>query len=231
MDTTIIRIALCSVFILLIHRGGYFPPLVPCRRPGREYLEVAIIAVGLLIVPHVKFDLFWFSGWLSAYFIFGLFAPLVMELFVRRWKLSLIGFRKPTDKRVLAIVAGIFGLYAISRFVEPLVLGEGYQFELRGFVSISIIFPFLEEVLFRGQIQTRLESALGSVWSWILTGLFFGFYHYYVYYLVQGRALTVENMLGLVYLAVFGMLLGVVFAKTRSLLPSFLIHAINNFSL
>lgn len=231
MVTTIIRILLCVVFIWLIHRGSYSPPLAPSRRPVREYLEVAVIAAGLLIVRHVKFELFWLSGWLSAYLIFGLLAAPVLELVVRRRSLSLIGFRFPTNRRVLAIVAGIFGLYLASRLLEPLALGEAYQFEWRGFISTCLIFPFLEEVLFRGMIQTRLESALGAVRSWIVSGLMFGVYHLYLHYLVPGRAPTAEDLLGLVYMTAFGMLLGVVFAKTRSLLPSFLIHAVNNFSL
>jgi membrane protease YdiL (CAAX protease family) len=192
---------------------------------------VGILAVCLLIIPHIKFNLFWFSDWRSAYLVFGLCAPLVMELLVRRRNLSAIGFRRPENKRVLAIVAGIFTLYLVSRLVEPLALKRGYHFELRSVLSTAIIFPFLEEVLFRGLIQTRLESAVGAVRSWVLTGLFFGFYHYYLHYLVPGRAPTTEEVLGLVYLTALGMLLGAVFAKTRSLLPSFLIHAINNFSL
>jgi membrane protease YdiL (CAAX protease family) len=40
-----------------------------------------------------------------------------------------------------------------------------------------------------------------------------------------------EDLLGLVYVTGFGMLPGVVFAKTTSLLPSFFLHAVNNFSL
>ena len=110
------------------------------------------------------------------------------------------------------------------------MLGKGYQFELRDFISITIIFPFLEEVFFRGLIQTRLESALGAVRSWIVSGLLFGFFHFYLLYLVPGRAPDITEVLGLVYLTALGMLLGVVFAKTRSLLPSFIIHAVNNLS-
>lgn len=231
MITTIIRIALVSVFILLIHRGEYSPPPAASRRRGREYIEVGILTACLLTTPYIKFDLFWFSGWASTYFILGLSAPLVMELLVRRRNLSVIGFSIPVNRRVLAFVAGIFTLYLIGRLAEPLMLGQGYHFELRNFINISIIFPFLEEVFFRGLIQTRLESALGAVRSWILSGLLFGFFHLYRIYLVPGRAPDIVEALGLVYVTALGMLLGVVFAKTRSLLPSFFIHAVNNLSI
>jgi membrane protease YdiL (CAAX protease family) len=231
MAMDIIRIAICILFTIWIHQGKYSPPLAPSRKPSREFTEVAVLVGGLLIVPFFKFDLLWYSGWLSPYLLFGLIVPFVMEFLVCKRKLSLIGFRWPSNRRVLAIVAGLFALYLTSRLVEPIVTGERYHLELRGLLSNGILFPFLEEILFRGLIQTRLESALGAVRSWIATGIFFGFYHCYVNYLIAGRALTFEDVLELVYLAAFGMLLGVIFSKTRSLLPSFIIHAVNNFSL
>ena len=137
----------------------------------------------------------------------------------------------PTNKKVLFLISGILGLYVFSRLVVPLFVGAAYTFNWRDFVSNVIIFAFLEEVVFRGLIQTRLESALGAVWSWVLTGLFFGFYHYYVHYLVPGQVLTIANSFELLFLTAFGMMLGVIFAKTRSLIPSYLIHAVNNLSL
>ena len=231
MVATVVRIAVCSLFILLIHRGRYSPAPDPDGRARREYIEVALIAAGLLIVPHLRFDLVWYSGWLSAYLVFGVLAPLLMELLVRKRPLSVIGFQTPSNAKTLAMVGVIFVLVLASRLAAPLLSGRGLVLEWRGFISTAVVFPFLEEVLFRGLIQTRLESALGAVRSWVLTGLGFGAYHYYVHYFVLGQELTAEGMLGLVYLVAFGMLLGVVFAKTRSLLPPVLLHAINNVSL
>ena len=111
------------------------------------------------------------------------------------------------------------------------MLGAALTFNWQSFLSYAVVFPFVEEVIFRGMIQTRLEAALGSVRAWILSGLFFGFHHYYVHYLVINKPLAVSDVLELVFLTIFGMLLGVIYAKTRGLLPSYLIHAINNLSL
>ena len=66
MATSVALILVCSVFILLIHRGKYSPSLAPTQRRGREYLEVGILVVCLLTIPFIKFNLLWFSGWLSA---------------------------------------------------------------------------------------------------------------------------------------------------------------------
>jgi membrane protease YdiL (CAAX protease family) len=231
MGTSLALIAIHSVFIVLIHRGRYSAALAPTRKPVREYVEVAFVVLALLVIPFIKFDLLWFSGWLSAYLAFLVLAPLVMEWLVRRQSLGVIGFRMPQNQRALRLVAVLLGLYLVARLAWPLAQGRAYQFSLQGFISNSILFAFLEEAVFRGVIQTRLESALGAVRSWVLSGLAFGFYHFYVHYLVPGKALAGADILSLASLAVLGMLLGVAFAKTRSLLPPFLIHALHNLAL
>lgn len=231
MTTSIVLIAIHSAFIALLHTGRYPAPIARARRPAREYLEVAVVAIGLLIVPFIQFNLLWYSGWLSAYLIFLLVAPPVMEWGVRGRSLSAIGFRMPTNRRALTLVAVILGLYLVARLAWPLAQGRGYAFDLRDFISNSILFAFLEETMFRGVIQTRLESALGAVRAWMLSGLFFGFYHFYARYWVPGNPVATADVLSLLSLTVLGMLLGVVFAKTRSLLPSFLIHALHNVAL
>ncbi len=77
-------------------------------------------------------------------------------------------------------------------------------------------------------IQTRLSPLLGVARAWVVSGLFFGFYHYYVHFLVHGKAPNLENALALFFTAALGLLLGVLFKKARSLMPTFLIHAVNN---
>lgn len=231
MILSFLSITVCCVFIFLIHRGRYSSPLYSAQQAYREYVEVAILVGFLLIVPFIRFKLFWYSGWLSAYLVLGIAAPLLMELVVRRRSLSAIGFRRPTNKKALLLVAGILGIYLLFRLIVPFFMGAASVFNWRDFISNAVLFAFFEEVLFRGLIQTRLESALGAVWSWVLTGLFFGFYHYYVHFLVPGQALTTASLLQLLYLTAFGMLLGVIFAKTRSLIPSYLVHLVNNLSI
>jgi|GEM_PF-2504945 len=231
MLTSIVFTLLSLVFIFLIQRGVYaFPPSTP-QRPVREIVEAGLLAGCLLLVRFIRFDLYWLSGWPSAYLVFGLLAPMVMEWGVRRRNLSAIGFRMPENKKALVLVAILFSLYLVARLVIPPLLGAAFTFDWQNFLSNTVIFPFVEEIIFRGMIQTRLEAAWGSARAWIISGLFFGFYHYFAHYLVIGKSLAVSDVLELVFLTAFGMLLGVIYAKTRSLLPSYLIHAINNLSL
>lgn len=231
MYTSIAGIVIFSIFIVLLHQGTYPSSSVASRNPAREALEIALLLVCLLGIPFIEFDLLWFSGWRGAYLLFGLLAPIIMELLWRRRSLAAIGFCAPRDKRALIIVGVILGVYCAVRIIVPLAKGTEIHIEWQQLIANSIIFALLEETLFRGMIQTRLQSILGDGRAWVFSGLIFGAYHYYVHYLVPGQFLTFANALSLVSLTALGMLLGVVFAKTRSILPSFLIHAIHNLSL
>jgi len=231
MSTSIVSTAIFLILIPIVHWGKYSPnPSQGVSRTG-QFMEVAVIIAGLLAIPYLNFKLLWFSDWRSPYLLFGLLVPLVIEVIIRKRSLKVIGFTMPTDRKTIAIVVVLLIIFAISRLAVPLVRGEAFQFDIQRIISNCILFAYVEEVLFRGLLQTRLESLMGVVWSWVLSGLFFGFYHYYIHYLVPGRVLSPSNGFEIMYLTAFGLLLGVIFAKTRSLLPPFLLHAMNNFSL
>jgi membrane protease YdiL (CAAX protease family) len=220
-------------FIFLIHQDESDPSPVLPARPGRDLFEAGLLIAFLLIVRYIDIDLLKLSGRLSAYLIFllGLLAPMAIEWGIRRRSLSAIGFRMPTDRETLILVAILFIFYLVVRVVLPPILGQPLNFNFQDFIANTVIYAFLEEVIFRGMIQTRFEAALGRVRAWVLSGLFFGFYHYYVHFLVVGKSLEVTGVLELVFLTAFGMLLGLIYSRTKSLLPSYLIHAINNLSL
>ncbi|OGU27672.1 MAG: hypothetical protein A2X66_03355 [Ignavibacteria bacterium GWA2_54_16] len=82
-------------------------------------------------------------------------------------------------------------------------------------VIVVCVTPALcEELFFRGYIQRTFERTMD--WrSVILVGAIFGLFHF--------------NPLGLLTLAVLGMLLGYFFYRSRSILPSMAAHFTNNF--
>ena len=82
-------------------------------------------------------------------------------------------------------------------------------------IIVVCITPALcEETFFRGVVQRTFERTIG--WkSVILVGVLFGFFH--------------MNPLGLITLAILGMLLGYFYYRSRSLVPSMAAHFTNNF--
>ncbi|MHB1318712.1 MAG: CPBP family intramembrane glutamic endopeptidase [Anaerolineae bacterium] len=231
MEWRLLGIACCALFVLWIHRGPY-PRAHICPAPSRrELLEVLLIIAGLLTVPYLRMSLLWYDNWLGPYLMLGIWAPFVCEMLLRGRDLTLMGVARPMNGLTLRVVGTVLALYLVSKVVDPLHVSAGPYAELSWSWSAILVFPLVEEILFRGLLQTRLEALLGSVRAWLGSGVLFGGYHYYVNFFVTGRVPHADDLLSLAYLVVFGMLLGVIAAKTRSLLPSFLVHALNNLTL
>ncbi|MCP8305049.1 MAG: CPBP family intramembrane metalloprotease [archaeon] len=161
-----------------------------------------------------------------------LFLLFIIEKIIRRRSISSFGFRIPTNRIVLIIFTALVASSLIGGTVRYFMLGSGFL--IFGISSISrlisrlVLGPLVEEIYFRGLIQTHLEAGLGVVLSWMLTGLLFGFAHYWTHFLIVGRTLTIPSLTQLIFTTFSGMLLGIIFAKTRSLLPPFLLHTIHN---
>jgi membrane protease YdiL (CAAX protease family) len=153
----------------------------------------------------------------------------VIEKIVRRRDLSVVGFRLPTNKRVLLVFTGVVAFFLIGGIVVHIMFEIRYAYLNIYFFSGVIFVPLMEEIVFRGLIQTRFEAWLGATRSWILSSLLFGFYHFLAWFLIEGKMLTQYALRPLTWTVIFGIMVGVFFAKTRSLLPPFLLHAVNNF--
>jgi membrane protease YdiL (CAAX protease family) len=231
MLVSIIGMAVWLIFVVLLARD--VRDVEAGSQPGRrertqDWIELALLVVGLLAVPHLSASVLWIKGALGAYLLFLLFVPLLLEWLLRQRSLAAIGVQLPQDGPALRAVAVLVALLLLARVGQPLLAGAGLRYTWRGVLANVLVFPYLEEKMFRGVLQTRLKSVLGSPASWLVSGLLFGLYHLYGNYLVPGRPLTPEVWASLAYLTAFGMLLGVIAARTRSILPSFVVHLANN---
>jgi len=83
---------------------------------------------------------------------------------------------------------------------------------------VTVVAPFAEEFFFRGYVFGALRAWKGMWVGAALTGLLFGAIH-------VGSA---PDVLYLPLLAVFGFVLCLLYARTRSLYPCIVLHAINN---
>ncbi len=87
--------------------------------------------------------------------------------------------------------------------------------ELSSPLLLLVIGPLLEEFYFRGVVQERLEWIIGQRYSIVLVAAVFSFYHW-----VPGAPLN----LALVTRFIRSLFYGVVYAKTRNILTSFVPH-------
>ena len=87
--------------------------------------------------------------------------------------------------------------------------------EFISFILIAFTAGICEELLYRGWLQNLLAYGTGSVWiGFILGAVIFGFGHAY-----QGK-------MGMVQTGIIGLIFGVVFIFTKSLMASQILHII-----
>jgi membrane protease YdiL (CAAX protease family) len=83
-----------------------------------------------------------------------------------------------------------------------------------GILSVSVLGPILEELLFRGAITKILLKKYKPAKAIILSGLIFGIFHL--------------NPVQVVVAALVGFVFAWMYYKTKSLLPGIVMHIVNN---
>lgn len=82
-------------------------------------------------------------------------------------------------------------------------------------LAVVVFAPIFEELLFRGTLYRNTE-VMGQPFSIIVTGIAFGLWH--------------MNYTQVIFAAVIGMISSYIYAKTRSIIPSMILHFIINFT-
>jgi membrane protease YdiL (CAAX protease family) len=119
---------------------------------------------------------------------------------------------------------GIMVTISVLQFIDPAFK------PLPGWLVIMSLYQpaFTEEFLFRGVIQGKLERALGQNKAWFYSGILFGLMHTSVNFFGQQWYRYGENianaLLLLVIQTIAGWSFGIIYMKSRSLLPSVVAH-------
>jgi len=165
---------------------------------------------------------------------FDIKVPLVISIFITLFVLFLImktewaenkfwSFNKIKFYPVfLCVVLGIFfNFFTVGAMnLMPLreqeqnlynMLGTNLTFEI---ISIAMLTPILEELIFRGIVQKRLTLKMRISSALILQALIFSFFHF--------------NLLQGVYIFVLGIIIGMIYIWFDSIWYSVLIHGVYN---
>src|ERR1700730_1212277 len=207
-----------ALFIaFLLWRGGAYSPARP--QPRWVRLEIAVVfALGFLanawrsylIGQHGAELATSVSMWVSTLVSIGV--PLTAQL-VRKRPLSELGIALNLNWRVLLTVAAWIAILVAATLAFR--MSQRLPLAARPDRIASVAFGLLgEELLYRGFLQTRLETLAGTTRGWIPASLLFGLTHVAVVF-VRGPAAAVNAM---VQTAVLGALWGIAFAKLRTLL-------------
>lgn len=89
-------------------------------------------------------------------------------------------------------------------------------------IGSFVVIPIVEELFYRGYIQTRLAEDFGGLAAVLISSAIFAFGHVqYVYLGVYG----ISNLIALI---IASLALGYLYHRTKSLIPSIVLHAIAN---
>jgi len=228
------------VFAYIIHRGAYPEPLPPVDNRLKAYIEIALIYLPL-VGSAIYFNTVGTRSW--GYFLYipislivyagaALALAFVVELLIGEGSLQHLGFQLPINWPLsLAIV-----LFSFIFGAAPALFGGGAaKPSSLDLLIFGLIVPALvEEVCFRGLIQTRLEELHGPILAWIIGGILFGLWHIPTDFwgtMKSSMNLNLTGSLGLLLLQIGnGMIMGVLYIKTRSLLPCILAHYLGSYS-
>jgi membrane protease YdiL (CAAX protease family) len=216
------------VFLAVVLRwGGRYPPAVPLPRLKLVHFEVvtvfllAFLANAWRVTTNAPGALE--SDRLLAMSVSlgtTLVIPLLLQVLVRRRPLRELGIAPVANWRAGLVLLVWIGVYVVAALLYRPRAGLPMNVHPERVVSIGLGL-FGEELLFRGFVQTRLESAHGLPAAWILSSAFFGLVH-----LAMVFPLGLAGLLAPLQTFAIGLLFGAVFAKTRSLFLVWPVHAV-----
>lgn len=163
------------------------------------------------------------------YYVFAIGIPLGIVFSIRKGKTNINSFNVTIqNKRIIPFIAIcsfalLFGiatpignLIPMPETIKKTFLAFVSQTGILAFILMVIAAPFLEELIFRGIILDGLLKIYSPIKSILVSSLLFGLVHLNPWQFVTGL--------------IIGIFSGWVYYKTRSLLPSIIIHAAVNLS-
>lgn len=168
---------------------------------------------------------------MDGYMPWGMALGLFLSASVMLWHLLHFGyfkFGKNPFGRVSAVVMlynvllVISSLYALNICVSWMDLPDNLADQMKalahnplGVLSIAVVGPILEEVMFRGAIQGYMMRRFSNPWVGIfVAAIVFGLFH--------------MNPVQILYASLIGVILGWMYYRTGSLIPVIIGHILNN---
>ena len=234
----ILKLVITIVIFFVLHRwiGKYPTPLPLSKSRKTEILETialwafSLVVVTIFLLSRTPSELATPSNELWG--LISLVAsvpyivvPLLFVLLVNKWTAKDLGFSMPSARAVTIFAVAIFaflGIIPIFLDIEPISVSD--------LLFALYVTAFVEEFFFRAIIQGKLERALGQNKAWFYSGILFGLAHVATNSFVRGLDIG-PGVIELAGQIIAGWIFGIIYMKTRSLLPSFVAHYITDFRL
>jgi len=252
LSLNLVAFLMIPLFVVIIHKVGRYPePVSKSERPGRMIADalliwgiyMAAILVLLVFLPLMQAmmtgsnPVIFLATQLAITFIPVLLLPVLYVRRRDRWTAAdfgltgkIIGWKTVVIGIVFGVLYSLLGVFLVSP--APLT-----NLTTAALMLLSVYSPtFLEELLARGIIQGKMERALGGSMKpilltsllfvlWRVPSIFSGFNLYGAQ--IVSVLLVAMNLVG-AYLG-GGVLLGILYRKTRSLLPGIIVRYLMDF--
>jgi membrane protease YdiL (CAAX protease family) len=240
LSYSLMAISAISATVIMSHKVGSYPSPVsrsdhPCRIIADALLVWGIYMVVILMFVKEPSPVAALAIQDIISFVPVLLLPILYVRHRDKWKAIDFGLTKNVLGRqtwVVGIAFGVLWSLLAAPLVSPLSLANP---SIVAFLILKLYSPaFLEEVLARGIVQGKMERALGGhVKPILLTSVLFMLWHVPKFFLGgTGNLASIDVLVALLDLAgvyLGGVLLGILYRKTRSLLPGIIVHYLYDF--
>ena len=204
----------------------------PVRAPRAEVMVAAVLYFAAAAVLAFRFSS-WFPVhglWLrvlfaAGMFLFGLQILLALFLFWRGFSLRDLGLRLWGFAPVPLVMACCMGLVALTMPLRNAWVENYHSIggSIWAWVQVGLLMAALPEEFFRMVWQTRLGKLLNNAAAgWLVGSLLWASLHSFMYAQGESHLQALFAVLGIVP---YGLLLGYITHRTRSILPAILLHA------
>ncbi|MHA1526819.1 MAG: lysostaphin resistance A-like protein [Promethearchaeota archaeon] len=235
----IIGIVLAIILILILKLFGNYPEPLPSIKNQREeirdvliiWIVFTIYLVIFIFVLRILFPISWGDRYLGSLLVltFGFFL-IPLWYIIRKDKIDWreLGLTKKVESLPVAIF-GIVGYVIIG--ILSFFLLDTMEVGLIYLIILLYSNAFLEEFIFRGVIQTKLERATGQKKAIMYQGIIFVLIHIpydILLYSIMGDLLYVVLLFILQF--IHGLIYGLIFMKTRNLFVNVICHFLTNWT-
>lgn len=149
--------------------------------------------------------------------------PFVIALIARGQPIKSIGWHS-ANLRVALSIGLMLALLTVFLRGKFMVILAGVSRTQASALGVYLLLALAEETLFRGYIQSRLQSKWGQTWGWLATAVLYTFWQ------LPGRlwVLPTASLWPIVFVSLIqGLLLGYIMQKSGHVLAPALYHAIS----
>lgn len=147
-------------------------------------------------------------------------------LVVRKGTVRNLGFEKANFQRSLPQTSGLIVIWPLTFLFVPEIMGEAPLTVQSLFLDDSIFFysGLLEELCFRGSLETRLERLFSVGKALVIQAVIFGLYHLPPVVSGDPRWLVVGGQFNPFIAFILGVIMGIIYIKTRNLFVDIGLH-------